>query len=264
MGSDVRPYKRFGQHFLRDRFLARRIIDSLQIQSGDHVLEIGPGEGVLTEFLVKSSAERIIAVEIDFRLASILKGKFRQQSQFELIEGDFLKIDFNSFLMGQKKLRVVGNLPYSITSPILFNLLDHRASVQDAIVTVQKEVGIRITSPPGSKAYGIPSVLFQLFCQIKALFTIPGSAFYPKPKVDSIVLHITFLPQPRYRIEDEAFFRQLVKVVFGQRRKMLRNSLKGLVKDEKVLKSIPIDLSRRPEALSIEEFVLLSHMLFSE
>ena len=261
MGSNIRPYKRFAQHFLRDHFLARRIIDSLKIQSGDHVLEIGPGEGVLTEFLIKSPAERIIAVEIDFRLASILRGKFKQHRQFELIEGDFLKSDLNSFVIGEKKLRVVGNLPYSITSPILFSLLDRRSIIDDVIVTVQKEVGERITSPPGSKVYGIPSVFFQLFSQTEILFTIQRSAFYPKPKVDSAVLHIAFLPQPRYKIEDEVFFRKLLKTVFSQRRKMLRNSLKSMVKDEKVLKLIPIDLSQRPEELSIEEFVLLSNEL---
>lgn len=261
MQSSIRPFKRFSQHFLRDRFWASRIVDSLNIESGDHVLEIGSGEGALTEFLVKSSAERIVGVEIDSRLAKILREVFQLYRQLQIIEGDYLKTDFTSFVREEKKLRVIGNLPYSVTSPILFNLLENRSGIHDVVVTVQKEVGERITSPPGSKVYGIPSVLFQLFSETEMLFAIPGNAFYPVPKVDSVVLRITFLPKSRYSLTDEGVFRKVLKTAFGQRRKMLRNTLGTIVQKKEVLKRSSIDLSRRPEDLSIEEFVQLSNML---
>ena len=227
-------------------------------------MEIGPGEGVLTEYLIGSPAERIIGVEIDYRLAKLLRARFGRHTQFELIEKDFLEIDFTSFLKGEKKVRVVGNLPYSVTSPILFNLLEHRSWIRDVIVTVQKEVGERITSPPKSKVYGIPSVLFQLFSETEILFGIPRNAFYPIPKVDSVVLRITFLPKPRYPLANEVFFRKMLKTVFSQRRKMLRNTLKGIVPDEEMLKKCPLDLSQRPEDLSIKEFVLLGNIFFEK
>lgn len=261
MGSYVRPIKRFSQHFLRDRLSARRIVDNLNIQKGNHVLEIGPGEGALTEFLVKSPAERIISVEIDSRLVELLRERFGEDNHFKLIEGDFLKLDLAFFIQGKTKFRIVGNLPYSITSPILFHLLEYRSFVQDIMVTVQKEVGERIISPPGSKAYGIPSVLFQLFSETEILFQIPRLAFYPIPKVDSVVLRITFLLKPRYSLMDEVFFRKMLKTVFGQRRKMLKNTLKGITQNEEMLKKIPIDLFQRPEDLSVEEFVQLSNIL---
>ncbi len=264
MRSDVRPLKRFSQHFLRDRFLSRRIVDSLNIQSGDHVLEIGPGEGALTEFLVKSPAERIVGIELDSRLSRLVNERFGQNNHFELIEGDFLKSDFTTFVKGERQLRVIGNLPYAVTSPILFNLLESRSCVRDVVVTIQKEVGERITSRPGSKIYGIPSVLFQLFSETEILFEIPRNAFYPAPKVDSIVIRITFRPKPRYPLMDGVFFRKVLKAVFGQRRKMLRNTLKGIVHDETMLKKCSMDLSRRPEDLSVEEFVRLSNILFEK
>ena len=161
MLSGIRPQKRLGQHFLRDRSIAERIIQSMSIGCEDRVLEIGAGEGVLTERLIESPARRIVAVELDSRLAGWLKGRFEQNERFEIIEADFLKLDLGPLFSGDWKIRAVGNIPYSITTPILFRLLDDREKVRDVTVTLQKEVGERIISPPGCKAYGIPSVLFQ-------------------------------------------------------------------------------------------------------
>lgn len=260
MGSGVRPLKRLGQHFLKDLSIAQRIIESMEIGAGDHVLEIGPGEGVLTKGLIAGPAGRIVGVEIDRRLTPWLWKQFGQDQRFELFEEDFLKLDLASLIEG-KKIRVVGNIPYSITTPILFRLLDHRQWIEDITLTVQKEVGERIVSLPGFKEYGIPSVLFQVFGRAEVLFPISRHAFYPVPEVDSIVLRVDFFKFPVYKIKDVQFFRRLVKTTFGQRRKMLKNTLKVIEKDEDNLRTVSIDLRRRPEDLSVTEFVQLSNEL---
>ena len=264
MRSHARPIKRLGQHFLRDRSLSQRIVESLGIGESDQILEIGPGEGALTEFLLESSAERIVGVEIDRRLAGGLRRRFGHDPRFELLEEDFLKLDLLTIIKVQKKIRVVGSLPYNITSPILFKILDHRRDVQDLTVAVQKEVGERIASPPGTKSYGIPSVLFQLFSQMDVLFSISRNAFSPKPEVDSLVLRLKFYETPLYNVKDALFFRLLLKTVFGQRRKMLKNTLKALVEDERMLHAVSLDLHRRPEELSVADFVELSNTLTQE
>lgn len=261
MLSGIRPRKRLGQYFLRDRSVAKRIIDSMEICEGDNVVEIGGGEGVLTEFLLKSPAERIVGVEIDNRLADWLRERFIREEKFELIEGDFLKLDLSSLIKDGKKIRVVGNIPYYITKPILFHILESRSWVQDITATVQKEVGERISSRPGTKVYGVLSVLFQVFGQVDPLFFIPRDLFYPVPEVDSSVIRIRFFNEPLYEIKDLDFFRCMVKTVFAQRRKMLRNTLKNLIIDEKMWESVLVDLSQRPEELSVVELVQLSNEL---
>jgi len=233
----------------------------MDIGEEDCVLEIGPGEGILTEFLLESPAERVVGVEIDTRLVEGLSQRFGQDERFELVEGNFLEFDVTSLIKGRKKIRVMGNLPYSITTPILFRVLDHRAYVEDFTATVQKEVGERITSPSGSKAYGIPSVLFQAFSRVEALFPIPRGAFYPIPKVDSTVLRFRFPDRPLYEIENANLFCDLVRTTFGQRRKMLKNTLKKIIKNENVLETVSVNLCRRPEELSVSQFVQLSNEL---
>lgn len=260
MCAAVRLLKRLGQHFLKDRSVARRIVESLEIEEGDCVVEIGCGGGVLTAFLVESRAERIVGIEIDRRLVRGLKERFGENERVAWVEGDFLDVDLPG-LGGRKKLRIVGNLPYYITTPILFKILDNRHAIQDCTVTVQKEVGERMTAGPGTKAYGIPSVLFQVHSRAELLFLIPRHRFVPVPGVDSAVLRLRFLDRPLHEIDDVDFFHDLVKTVFGQRRKMLRNTLKQIVGDEKVLESVSTDLSRRPETLSVAEFVRLSNSL---
>ncbi len=261
MGSGFRPLKRLGQHFLQDRSVAKRIIGSMSIEDGDHILEIGPGKGILTQILIDSQAERIIGVEIDRRLICRLQKSFGDDSRFILLEEDVLKLDLTAQIEDRSKLRVVGNIPYFITSPILFHFLDHRQWLKDMTITLQKEVGERIVSPPGSKVYGIPSVLFQAFAQVETLFTIPRQAFYPIPAVDSVVLRLQFYESPVYEIEDIAFFHRLVRTVFGKRRKMLKNTLKTMIDDERSLQHISIDLSLRPEVLSITDFAQLGNEL---
>ncbi|MFH1943916.1 MAG: 16S rRNA (adenine(1518)-N(6)/adenine(1519)-N(6))-dimethyltransferase RsmA [bacterium] len=259
----IRPVKRWGQHFLKDRSVARRIVKSLNIRSGECILEIGSGRGVLTEFLLESPAEKIIGVEIDRRLTPGLKVRFGEDGRFELIEGDFLQLDLNAMFEKEKRVRVVGNLPYSVTSPILFMLLDHRSMIDDATVTVQKEVGERILSLPGSKTYGIPSVLFQLHSRVERLFPISRRAFIPVPEVESLVIRIGFLERPLFNVVDADFFCGFIKTIFGQRRKMLRNTLKHVVHEEADLGKVTFDLRRRPEELSVEELVRLSNEMVS-
>ena len=261
MDRGFRPLKRYGQNFLKDQKIAKRIIESMCIRDGDHVLEIGPGTGVLTELLLKTQAERILCVEIDRRLSGYLRGRFNCDSRFQCIEKDFLDVELVSFVHNRRRLRVVGNIPYSITSPILFMVLENRKFVEDLYVTVQKEVGERIVSLPGTKVYGIPSVLFQVFADIEKLFKVSRDAFYPVPGVESLVLRFKFLECPRYEMNDEKHFFSLVKRTFGQRRKMLRNSLKGLIGDTGLSDILSVNLSQRPEDLSVEDFVRLSNEL---
>jgi 16S rRNA (adenine1518-N6/adenine1519-N6)-dimethyltransferase len=256
-----RPSKRFGQHFLQDRNLARKIVESMKIQKGDVLLEIGPGRGELTERLLESSAERIVAIEIDPALIQILSERFGDEKRFQPVHADFLTIEISKWVNNNKKIRVIGNLPYNITSPILFRLLNDRSLIEDMTVMVQKEVGDRLTSPPGVKKYGIPSVLFQVFCRIKTILFIPRTAFYPVPKVDSSVLRFQFLNPVPFDIQNLQFFEDVVKTTFGQRRKMLKNTLKHLVINEELLKTVSIDLHRRPESLSVDQFVQLANEL---
>jgi 16S rRNA (adenine1518-N6/adenine1519-N6)-dimethyltransferase len=257
MISNIRPKKSLGQHFLKDGASARRIVESLGLQADDIVLEIGPGGGALTEWLMKSPAGQIIAVETDKRFSPGLLNRFGGDPRFRLIENDILKVDLAG-LSQNKKIRIVGNLPYMITSPILFRILENRAVVSDCTATVQKEVAERIVSPPGTKAYGIPSVLFQQYSESHILFYIPRSAFHPVPQVDSAVLKILFLSEPVYPVLNPFEFQNLVRTVFAQRRKMLRNTLKPFIQEETDIRRLPVDWTRRPETLSVREFVLLS------
>ena len=259
MVSGLKTRKRLGQHFLKDRSFAMRLVESIGIQPGDRVLEIGSGEGVLTGLLLKSSADQIYGVEIDSRLCQFLGKRFRGEKKFHLIEKDFLKFDISSICEREHELRIAGNLPYYITSPILFHLLENRSCIRDAVVTMQKEVGERLASLPNRKSYGVPSVLFQTYCDVKALFRIPRQAFFPVPEVDSIVMRIEFVRQRKYSIEDEDLYERIVKGTFNQRRKMLRNTLARPIDNTSILNEITIDLSRRPESLSVPEFVALSN-----
>lgn len=261
MGSGIRLKKSLSQHFLRETGYADRIVLSMNVQEGDLVLEIGTGDGVLTGTLLSKPLERLFGVELDDRLYPFLRGQFGKDVRFQLIEKDFLKLDLSGIASGERKMRIVGNLPYAVTSPILFKILENRSIITDLTATIQKEVAERLTAPPGGKTYGIPSVFFQMYADTRMLFYIPRKAFFPVPKVDSAVVHVRFFPQAAFPVKDESIFRTMVKTVFGQRRKMLRNTLKPLVAQETDLKDAPIHLGRRPETLSVKEFAELSDFL---
>ena len=261
MGAPVRPVKRLGQHFMTDPSIAQRIVDVLHLTADDEVLEIGPGAGALTAPLMESPAKRITAVEIDPRFAGLLEARFSGDDRFTLIQADFLKTDPTRFVHENLKVRVIGNLPYVVTSPILFRILNNHSLFRDATFTVQREVAERLVSLPGSKIYGVPSVLFQAFSHLRICFHISRHCFNPVPAVESAVVHITFHDAPLFPITDERFFIQLVKTAFGQRRKMLKNNLKSLISEGVSPESLPVDLTKRPESLTVDQFVQLSNVL---
>ena len=260
MSTVVRPLKTLGQHFLIDDMAAQSIVDSVGIGPEDDVVEIGPGEGVLTELILETQARSLTAIELDKRLISWLSARFDRDKRFNLINEDVMNVDLLP-LHQDKKLRIIGNLPYSITTPILFRMLDFRDIIRDVTVTIQKEVAERLASPPGCKAYGIPSVFFQLYGRVETQFHIPRSSFLPVPGVDSSVIHIEFLEKPNFTLIDSTHFKRLVKTAFGQRRKMLRNSIKSLVQNHMSNEDVVKYLTRRPEALSVEEWAELSNTL---
>lgn len=250
-----RPKKSLGQNYLTDENICKNIVDSFNIQPGDRVIEIGPGKGAITKFILEKT-DNFTAVELDRNNCAILKQRF---AGIDLINRDFLKLDMNELKKNpDEKLRIIGNIPYNITSPIIFKLVDNRTIVKDAQLMIQEEVARRITSAPGNKEYGIPSVLVNAFGSSKLLFKVSRSSFYPKPKVDSRIIYFDFTVSYEDKIKDIEYFRKLVKASFGTRRKTLRNCLKNIEAD---LSRSELDFSRRAESLSIEEFITLSNQL---
>ncbi len=260
-GRSHRPRKRFGQNFLTDERIVDRILGAVGPATGDNLVEIGPGQGALTGRLLAASG-RLQAVEVDRDLARQLQAQFGDRPGFELICGDALTLDFAP-LAASGPLRIVGNLPYNISTPLLFHLLQYAPAIQDMHFMLQKEVVDRLGAAPGGKDYGRLSVIIQYYCAVQPLFGVPPGAFRPAPKVDSAVVRLVPLRQPPVGARDPDFFRRLVSTAFQQRRKTLRNSLKplGIRLDAE---AISIDLSLRPEALTVSDFVQLSNELDSQ
>ncbi len=256
----VRAKKHLGQHFLNDKSACRRIATELsQKAKVEKVLEVGPGMGALTEFLLEIDRIETHVIEVDGESVIYLNENF-EQLQNRIYEMDFLSIDL-SRLMGDKPFAVAGNFPYNISSQILFKVLDYRNNVPYVIGMFQKEVAERVAEKPGSKKYGIISVLLQAYYDIEYLFTIPPEVFTPPPKVDSGVISLTRNSVDKLPC-DEIKFKQVVKMAFNQRRKTLRNSLKSLINETNIDTQLHQNLfSRRPETLSVDEFVQLTKML---
>jgi len=253
----MRPLKRFSQNFLTNPFYQKKIVDALNIQAGDMVLEIGPGQGALTGHLVKKTCKKRLAVELDQRMVEHLKTKFG--NQLEIIQADILTVDLCG-LSGGQRLKIVGNLPYHITSPILFHLIDHYQCVSLAVLMTQKEVGRRICAEPGSKEYGILSVMTQTFASVRFLFDIKRGNFFPVPKVDSSVISLSFFERIS-RVDDLQLFRKIVRSSFNFRRKTLKNSLSRIF-DEKVLNSLDQSfLQKRPEQLTVDDFKYITNLI---
>ncbi|MFZ6017451.1 MAG: 16S rRNA (adenine(1518)-N(6)/adenine(1519)-N(6))-dimethyltransferase RsmA [Nitrospirota bacterium] len=249
-----------GQNFLYDPSILRRIIQVAQLDGEDLVVEIGPGPGRLTKMLARK-VKRVIAIELDEKLFENLRDELAEYSNIELIHGDALKFPFESLI----EFKVVANIPYYITTPIIFRLLEVRKNLKSMTLTVQKEVAERIVASPGGKDYGVLSIMVQYYAMPRLKFMIPKGAFRPVPRVDSAVLHIKILDKPSVIVKDEALFLRLIKTAFSQRRKMLPNSLKSIRSDikEKLVEA-GIDSNRRPETLSIEEFARLSNILIKK
>jgi 16S rRNA (adenine1518-N6/adenine1519-N6)-dimethyltransferase len=255
-----RPKKRFGQNFLRDLNVVSRILEAADLRETDRVLEIGPGLGVLTERMFPR-VEEMVVMEVDRDLAERLRQQ--QHPGLTVREGDALAMDWTEIL-GRPPYKLVANLPYNISSQILFKILDHRELFSRLVLMFQKEVGERLCACPGTRDYGILSVFCQLWFDVRKVALVPPGAFFPPPKVHSVVLCFDPLPGSRIPLTDEAYFRRVVKGAFAQRRKTLRNTLTaagfgdGL---EQVLEEAGIDPGRRGETLSLEEFGRLAELL---
>ncbi len=256
----IRPKQSLGQNFLVDENISRKIARSLYLTKEDAVIEIGPGQGALTKHLVLQ-ARHLIAVEIDGRVVDELQKSFASPG-VTILHQDFLECTLAVWSKKFKdKLRIVGNIPYHLTSPILFKVFDERAAVYDLTMMVQKEVAQRIVAKPRTKSYGILSVLSHFYGTPKILFTVSPNCFYPKPNVTSAVIQMKLHETIPGKV-DEFVLKTVVKTTFGKRRKTLRNSLKYLPYEqseiENILNNIQFSLERRPEELSVEEFIDLS------
>lgn len=267
---DIKPRKKLSQSFLLDQNIIKKIDAAARLAPDDIVVEIGAGIGVLTEILAQKS-RKIIAVELDKNLVEVLREKLAGYDNVEIHSGDILKYDFNSiFSTYNIKIKVVGNVPYNISSPVIFHLLSFHSVISDFILMLQKEVVERLVAAPDNKSYGVPSVLLQMFASVEKVFDVSATCFYPQPKVESAVIKGTFLNQPVLELSNETAFTQLVKAAFAQRRKMLINNLKNSKflsgieegKMKEILLAARIDGKRRAETLSVVEFGNLSNLLW--
>lgn len=251
----VRPKKYLGQHFLKDENIAQKIGNTLTLEGYDAVLEIGPGMGVLTKYLIEKEVA-LVAMDLDTESIVFLNANYTA-SNLQIVEGDFLKYDVAQ-LFGERQFAITGNFPYNISTQIVFKMLEYKSQVPELTGMFQKEVAQRICEKEGSKAYGILSVLTQAFYDAEYLFTVPPSVFNPPPKVDSGVIRLRRKKDYTLPCDEKLFFR-VVKTAFQQRRKTLRNSLKSFNLSKK-LKEDPI-FGLRPEQLSVEQFTNLTQKL---
>lgn len=253
------PNKNLGQNFIKDLRVIDRIATLAELTSDDEVLEIGPGLGALTVTLAEK-AKRVVAIEKDIKLYERLSEIFEAYPNVELIHQDALKTDYSS-IYREQKLKLVANLPYSVSSPLLFSMLEARQYFSSMVIMLQQEVGERITASPGGKIYGSISVMLQAYYEITREFRVSPESFWPKPKVDSLVLKLVPLETPRANIKDEKLFEKVVRAAFSSRRKMLGNSLQSVFSKEAIVQALnksDIDPKRRAETLSVEEFANLT------
>jgi 16S rRNA (adenine1518-N6/adenine1519-N6)-dimethyltransferase len=240
-----KPRKRFGQNFLVDQQIINQIVSTISPKKNDNIIEIGPGKGALT-FPLIDYLESIHVIEIDRDLIALLQKK--NNIKITIHESDALVFNFDQF---KQKVRIVGNLPYNISSPLLFHLLNYRDNIIDMTFMLQKEVVDRIVAPPGSKVYGRISVIMQTFFDTELMFVVPKESFDPQPKIESAILYLKTKKQPL--VQNSKPLEEIVKIAFSQRRKTLKNCLKSVLNQSQT----DIDLSQRAEMLSVENFVTL-------
>lgn len=260
--QNTKPHKarkRFGQNFLHDQGVIQAILSAISSNSEDHLVEIGPGQGALTEPLLQN-CKKIDVVELDRDLVKLLGNKFSDNPKLTIHSADALFFDFGELCQSDDKIRVIGNLPYNISTPLMFHLLEGTASIKDMHFMLQKEVVDRMQAQPGNKHYGKLSIMLQYHCHVEKLFDVPPECFDPAPKVVSAIVRLIPHEKPPVETESPELLSRVVTQAFSQRRKTLRNSLSGLFTADQ-LSAQGIDPKLRAENLSIEEFVRLSNDL---
>lgn len=254
-----RPRKRFGQNFLRDERVIEQIVRAVRPAADQSIVEIGPGQGAITQGLLASGA-RVTAIEIDRDLTAGLRLALADADNLRVCEADALRFDFSSLQPATGRLRIVGNLPYNISTPLIFHLLRFSELIDDMHFMLQREVVQRLAAQPGNGHYGRLGVMVQYQCLVTPLFEVPPGAFHPAPRVHSAVVRLAVRRHIERPARDVRTLGQVVNAAFGQRRKTLRNSLRGLV-DEDTLTSLGIDSKIRAENLRLEDFVTISNAL---
>ncbi|QOW19101.1 16S rRNA (adenine(1518)-N(6)/adenine(1519)-N(6))-dimethyltransferase RsmA [Lysobacter ciconiae] len=263
--------KHLGQNFLHDRSVIDKIVQAVNPQPGDRLVEIGPGQGALT-FPLLDRHGRLTVIEFDRDLVGPLTEMAEQHGHLEVIHRDVLQVDFTALAAeagpsGDEpaddrsgRIRLVGNLPYNLSSPILFHALDHAAAITDMVFMLQKEVVDRMAAGPGSKVYGRLSVMLQAYCTVSALFIVPPGAFHPVPKVDSAVVRLVPRPASGIGVRDRTVFAKVVRDAFGQRRKTLRNALSRIC-DPAAMEAAGVSPQARAEQIPVADFVRLANSL---
>lgn len=253
--------KSLGQNFLIDDSVLTDIVEGAEVDENDLVIEIGPGVGSLTAQLI-GKAKKVVSIELDNDLIPILETELGEYENFSLIHNDALKVDFNEIIGNEKSVKLVANLPYYVTTPIIVRLLKENYNFKSLTIMIQKEVAERIDAAPNCKEYGALSLLVQYYCNTKIVRVVPPNCFIPRPKVDSIVIRLDRLEKPRVEVKDEKLMFDIIRNAFNMRRKTLWNGTKflGIQKEilEKAYEEAGIDPKRRGETLTLEEFAALS------
>ena len=257
-GFAAKAKKHLGQNFLHEQSIIEKIVQAVNPKPGDRLVEIGPGQGAITFPLLDRHGE-LTVIEFDRDLIAPLTEAARSHGDLTVVHRDVLKVDFGALADGGR-IRLVGNLPYNLSSPILFHALDHAAAISDMTFMLQKEVVERMASGPGSKVYGRLSVMLQAYCTVTPLFTVPPGAFRPAPKVDSAVVRLVPLPPESIAVRDRGSFERVVRDAFGQRRKTLRNALSKLC-DAGAIEAAGIRPDARAEQIEVGDFIRLANSL---
>ncbi|MEP5568763.1 MAG: 16S rRNA (adenine(1518)-N(6)/adenine(1519)-N(6))-dimethyltransferase RsmA [Halioglobus sp.] len=256
------PRKRFGQNFLTDHGVIGAIASAVNVKATDHLVEIGPGQGALTEMLAPTGCS-LDVIELDRDLTAGLLAAFSVYDDFALHSADALKFDFATLVKNDKPLRVVGNLPYNISTPLIFKLLENTQIIQDMHFMLQLEVVQRLAASPGSKHWGRLGIMTQYHCQVEHLFDVPPTAFNPPPKVQSAIVRLVPYNEPPWPDCKESQLRKVVQAAFAQRRKTLRNNLKALI-DTEELERLGIDPGARAETLSLPNFIAITNAIHAK
>lgn len=255
-GTSHRARKRFGQNFLHDQHIIDRIIQSVAPTENDHLVEIGPGQGALTKQLAASGA-KLDCIELDRDLVDHLNRQYKDFENVTIHQQDILKFALGELTEQPQSLRIIGNLPYNISTPVLFHLLKSHSLIKDMTFMLQLEVVQRLAAGVGDKNYGRLGLMLQYFCQVEHLFDVPASAFTPQPKVNSAIVRLTPHTKPTRQAKDVACLQIVIRTAFNQRRKTLKNSLKSMI-SEAALSKLDLDCTLRPENLSLDDYILIS------